>query len=807
MGKGKLRFSTLSILLVFSMLFLSFPVYTSRADIDVDIEEEFGVETTFEAKGKYSGESIKRIAMVMDNSGSMYENGAKRWSQVKYAMEIFANMINDEDELYIYPMHNATVGEEGGTTYNQKNPLKITKDNIEDISNIYSVGRNGDLGGTPFSTVVAADKFLNSQKDKDFVENWLIVLADGEFTIPSAKKKGKYVYDTPRRDASKAVRQKDAEKEKEIKGMSQKVNVEYLIFNDEKSKSGNQTEVEEGNYHRTYAPDNSDAIVQHLITACNNIFQRDYFEEAKDGGNGIDGSNLNYDVSMRKIFVMAQTKDAEIDGIGNQEPAYTKKFATNDISRKFKDGKSPEEHGVKSDKDLGGVLAVFEDVKTQSGNSAKLMADNLDISDKNKCMITYEVDVDMNVKLENQRTKEVVSLPDSSLPEGKYKVTIGIYDQLTNKRVDKGPNKSDLIGRFDINHAYMQVGDKKMNLADGEIIEIDGFGEDGFLDVSGTYGNKIKYTIETMQDKDKWKFTTAKKIGLKLDRKDKYYTYSGIESGGGIIAHLTLNDKKLTDKELAETDVLVKSDKKLGYKTIPMKGKSAYKIKFLKKDAKGNNTEKGTHELKVKAVQKSTKSQSKVKKESITVTTLPIWVYWLIGIIILLLLLALAAFILTRKAGPKHINSDKSVEKYKYESGLDEYKPSSAGTVKYNPKTKRLDIMSAGKSDDPDSVINANFNLEPIKMRKDRRNKREMRITRLNLSNNVTTARIGGMKITQSDDMDEPKGTFYCGKKKLDEALASENSSYVIKNGTSINIDAITHSDGIVKYTTKLRFK
>ena len=51
-------------------------------------------------------EKSYEIAIVFDNSGSMYENQGKSWCRAKYAMEIFASMLNYDkgDKLWIYPL-------------------------------------------------------------------------------------------------------------------------------------------------------------------------------------------------------------------------------------------------------------------------------------------------------------------------------------------------------------------------------------------------------------------------------------------------------------------------------------------------------------------------------------------------------------------------------------------------------------------------------------------------------------------------------------------------------------------------------
>ena len=65
----------------------------------------------------------RAIAIVFDNSGSMYMNGDQAWCRATYAMEVFASMLNEGDTLLIYPMHPITVGD---TEYTMDNPFRVT---------------------------------------------------------------------------------------------------------------------------------------------------------------------------------------------------------------------------------------------------------------------------------------------------------------------------------------------------------------------------------------------------------------------------------------------------------------------------------------------------------------------------------------------------------------------------------------------------------------------------------------------------------------------------------------------------------
>ncbi|MBR4950327.1 MAG: hypothetical protein IKZ23_00070, partial [Clostridia bacterium] len=102
----------------------------------------FGTATVQAAKPTES----RAIAIVFDNSGSMYIDGAspnQAWCRATYAMEVFASMLNAGDTLLIYPMHPITVG---GKEYTMENPYKINgASQATTIRDIYTP----DAKGTP----------------------------------------------------------------------------------------------------------------------------------------------------------------------------------------------------------------------------------------------------------------------------------------------------------------------------------------------------------------------------------------------------------------------------------------------------------------------------------------------------------------------------------------------------------------------------------------------------------------------------------------------------------------------------------
>lgn len=88
---------------------------------------------------KQQGTTKRAIYVVFDNSGSMYGDGNKAWSQATYAMEVFAAMMNYEsgDVMKVFPMHDITT--DGNTGSATKSSMEIRgKDDIAQIHNMYN---------------------------------------------------------------------------------------------------------------------------------------------------------------------------------------------------------------------------------------------------------------------------------------------------------------------------------------------------------------------------------------------------------------------------------------------------------------------------------------------------------------------------------------------------------------------------------------------------------------------------------------------------------------------------------------------
>lgn len=118
----------------------------------------------------------RTINLVYDDSGSMIVNDkgeyVDTWCQAKYAVEVFAGMLGDNDTMNVYVMSDFENGVDGNPKLVLKGRDGAEK-NVSEVHNMVTVD-----GNTPFNAVRAAEAALESTKAD---EKWLVVLTDGEF--------------------------------------------------------------------------------------------------------------------------------------------------------------------------------------------------------------------------------------------------------------------------------------------------------------------------------------------------------------------------------------------------------------------------------------------------------------------------------------------------------------------------------------------------------------------------------------------------------------------------------------------------
>lgn len=121
----------------------------------------------------------KIISVVYDDSGSMA--GEKKWAATNYAMQAFAALLNDQDELYITYMSRVN---------EKQNIQQIDMSDVQ--GSVEKIRKDGKpAGGTPLNAIQIAMEKLQAIKEKDVsTQFWLVVMTDGEFNLEDGTEAG-----------------------------------------------------------------------------------------------------------------------------------------------------------------------------------------------------------------------------------------------------------------------------------------------------------------------------------------------------------------------------------------------------------------------------------------------------------------------------------------------------------------------------------------------------------------------------------------------------------------------------------------
>lgn len=223
------------------------------------------------------GETERVINIVYDDSGSMCEDDimVDRWSQALYAMEVFATMLGDEDEMNVYRMYDSGAA-----------PIEVEGDDPGRVEKI--VAGLDTTGNTPFATVEAAvEDLLEEDAEK---ERWLVVLTDGIFQPRSV-------------DAEARL--------KEYATMG--IRVMYLAI-DSSATAGIVFQTDPANNFYAYDAVDSQAVLARITEMANQIFQQ---QKMPDSRITIDGTTVTVDsdIPLKQLLVFAQGENITVSGM------------------------------------------------------------------------------------------------------------------------------------------------------------------------------------------------------------------------------------------------------------------------------------------------------------------------------------------------------------------------------------------------------------------------------------------------------------------------------------------------------------
>lgn len=392
----------------------------------------------------------RSIAIVYDNSGSMYIDQNLAWCRAIYSMEVFASMMNEGDTFQIYPMFEITVGQK---TYSSQNPFTLYGGGATSgIRDIFTT----NAGGTPIETILDAYTGLNQTRAD---EKWLIVLTDGDVFYE---------------DGASLGRRTQSRLSEVLTEYNHSVNVLYLGI----GANAVIPEVEDGSPFQYYADkaSNSADVLSKLTEMCNFIFGRDVLDSTND--------QLSFDVSMKKLFLFVQgsdisqvaLQDSSGRSIGAPTLEYTPRYSEQGAGN----------YAAVSDQSLSGTIAVY-DTPLDAGTYTLSYAGN-----PSNVEVYYEPDVDLSAVFLDEHGDEV------SASEHLYSGTYSIRYCLVDK--DGTPTSSALLGETHYTVDYTKNGKVESAESDSEgEISVDlaeGDTLSGGIEVSYLSGYTIARTFE-----------------------------------------------------------------------------------------------------------------------------------------------------------------------------------------------------------------------------------------------------------------------------------------------------------------------
>ena len=529
------------------------------------------------AKAANKTDVTRNIAIVFDNSGSMYSNRDKAWCRATYAMEVFASMLNKGDTLAIYPMHPINVG---NNEYTMDNPFKVTDSSqAQKIRDIYTEYASV----TPIESV---DRAIYDLRNIRSGKNYLIVLTDGNAFYKND------------RELSAKETKKELDKRFE-KNAGSDMTAMYLGV----GKDVVMPNTKESEYFVKRQAEDSEDVLTALTDMCNLIFGRDILPKGH-----IKGKNVDFDISIKKLIVFVQGENISdlkvLNGsnlVGTQTNVAMTRYGTAGCGN----------YTSIPDKSLQGMMVTYENC--EAGNYT------IEYSGKaTRTEIYYEPDVDLEFVFTDSSGNSVDPM---NLYEGEYKVSFGMKDAKTGKL-----SESDLLGNPKYSGKYY---------INGKEHDISYQGKSGEVPIKLNLGDTFEahltvnylsgYTISKDSTEFGWPkggiVVAARPAGnlrLEISDGEKSYSLLNLEEGKPYKLKIYYKDKLLTGENLKA--VLLNWDNEKSSAIIEKEfAQDHYVLSLKHKDTKApektkcgecdvsikaSYTEKGSNEAKAETVLK-----------------------------------------------------------------------------------------------------------------------------------------------------------------------------------------------------------
>lgn len=605
------------------------------------------------------------IAIVFDNSGSMYYDGELAWCRATYAMEVFASMLNKGDLLQIYPMNPIKVGKE---EYTMNKPFQISDaSQASEIRNIITTASN--QSGTPIESIDCAAEGLSKV---NIDKKYLIILTDGSYFHKGS------VQLTP-------TQTKDELEIKIKKKASSEMNVMYLGINEQ------TVEPEVASEYVTIEKAAESSEVSNVLTKmCNQIFGRDTLLKSH-----MDGNNIDFDISMSKLIVFVQgenisdLKIRRLDGEMNGKLVHSQQVKYAEKGREVVKGNEYYSGAYEPipDKSLQGMMVTYENCPAGEYE--------IEYQGKsNSIEVYYEPNADIAVMFTDDKGNKV---DFDNLYAGNYKISYGLID----KGVD-GEQKfieSDLLGEPHYEVSYTKNGQTESTTFDGQNGEIElplEMGDELGVDIAVTYLNGYEKRTNTHElwgvDCLSIKMEELGDFQLQLEVPQDYILVKEIKEAQPMKVYLTLDGEKLSTEEFEAVNLDVSMESlKFDVKADP--ASSSYIITLTEDE----NVKTGKYEVALNAsyLDKYERTSKASDSQKIEIAKLPKVIIWLIYIIIGLLLFAIIWWICHRRVFPKYLHITRRDSHMIYDG--EDMKQSTTFIAELNQKAVKIQAKYGGK--------------------------------------------------------------------------------------------------------------
>ena len=363
----------------------------------------------------------RTINLVYDDSGSMIRVGSTyvdTWCQAKYAMEVFAGMLGENETLNIYYMSDyvkETTAPPKLTLTGSKDAT-VTEANVKKIHDLVT-----DASDTPFNSVKKAYEDL---KNVTSDERWLVVLTDGEFNGTKNSTVENYFNNTCVADGKTRVMM-----------LSMGPNAAVINPNPDKHIYFEKAE-------------NTTDILSKLTRICNRIFQSNALPIS-------DSHEITFNVPMSQLVVFAQGKSVKIEGITDADGSTV--TASSNVHVEYSktattDKNYPADKVIVAD-NLNGYVATFNTDFEPGTYKVK-------VSGADDVQVYYKPNVSIAAYLFNEDNEEVTA--KDTLIEDTYRLEFGFINGTNGEKV----TDTSLLGNIVYESSIVNT------TKDGETIEI-----------------------------------------------------------------------------------------------------------------------------------------------------------------------------------------------------------------------------------------------------------------------------------------------------------------------------------------------